>query len=116
MNFSYIIEEKHNFKIISLTGNLIEKNQAQPLLVEIDNLVTQGQNKFIVNLVELKYMNSTGLNVFLSILTKARNAGGEAVITNLSPKIKELLVITKLNAVFTITDDVESAIQKLGNQ
>jgi anti-sigma B factor antagonist len=45
----------------------------------------------------------------IGILTKARNAGGEVVITGLSPKIKQLLVITKLNSVFKITESIKEA-------
>jgi anti-sigma B factor antagonist len=56
-------------------------------------------------------MNSTGLNVLLNILSKARKSGGEAVICCVPEKIKSLLVITKLINVFSVVDNEELAAQ-----
>jgi anti-sigma B factor antagonist len=61
-------------------------------------------------------MNSTGLNVLLMILTKARKSGGEAVLCNLSANISSLLSVTKLNSVFTVynsLDEAELAVSKV---
>ena len=60
-------------------------------------------------------MNSTGLNVLLGILSKARKSGGEAVICAVPEKIKSLLVITKLVNVFSVVDTEEHAVQALNN-
>jgi anti-anti-sigma factor len=63
-------------------------------------------------------MNSTGLNVLLMILTKARKAGGEAVLCNVSSNISSLLSVTKLNSVFSIYGslaEAEAAFSKVSN-
>jgi anti-sigma B factor antagonist len=113
MDFTFSIKEQDGISIISLEGNLIEKNQATELIEEIESLIEKNASKFILNMASFKYMNSTGLNVMINILTKARKAGGEAVICSMPDKIKELMVITKLNSVFTIAETLEEAIQKL---
>jgi len=59
----------------------------------------------------MDYMNSSGLNVLVNILTKARNQHGEVVICNLSKKIQELFLITKLNTLFQVTTDVTEAVE-----
>jgi len=107
-------QTKHdNFLEFSLSGKILDKDQAQPLVTEIESNLENGENKIILNLTDLEYMNSSGLNSFISILTKARTAGGEAVICCVNKKINELLLITKLNTVFTVVDSLEDARKKL---
>ena len=113
MEFNYQIEEKKDYNLVSISGNLIEKNQASNLLDEINELVEKDSNKFILNMQDFKYMNSTGLTILLNILTKARKSGGEAVICNVPERIKSLLVITKLNNVFSVVDSEALAAQNL---
>ena len=113
MEFNYQIEEKKDYNLVSISGNLIEKNQASNLLEEINELVEKESNKFVLNMKDFKYMNSTGLTILLNILTKARKSGGEAVICNVPERIKSLLVITKLNNVFSVVDSEALAAQNL---
>ena len=113
MRFSFKLEEEKNIAIIYLMGDLMERGDAIHLIAKIDELINLNQHTFILNLSELKYMNSTGLNLLISILSKARNHGGEALVTEVSAKIKELLVVTKLNTVFTITDSNKKAIEMI---
>lgn len=109
MEYSYRIEKKENITIIYLAGNLIELNQSAALLDEVSNLIRNNSINFVLNLQDFKYMNSTGLSVLISILTKARKAGGEAVICNVPENIKSLLSITKLNNVFSVTESESQA-------
>ena len=111
MDFNYTFEEKDSVGIINLSGSLMENNQVAGLIEEVENRVLQESNKFIVCMDNLKYMNSTGLNVLISILTKSRRSGGDVVICCVPKKVQELLLITKLNTVFTITDNLENALE-----
>lgn len=111
MEFGYDIQDKDKYALVHLTGNLIEKNQANDLLDEINQHLDNEASNFVIDLGDFKYMNSTGLNVLLNILSKARKSGGEAVICCVPEKIKSLLVITKLINVFSVVDSEELAAQ-----
>ncbi|CAN5614359.1 hypothetical protein BH11BAC2_BH11BAC2_19370 [soil metagenome] len=115
MEFGYNIEEKEKYALVKLTGNLIEKNQANELMDDINQITDKDGSNFVINLSDFKYMNSTGLNVLLGILSKARKSGGEAVICDVPEKIKSLLVITKLVNVFSVVDNEELAAQAFHN-
>ncbi len=111
MEFGYDIEEKEKYALVHIKGNLIEKNQANDLLDDINNRLDKESNNFVIDMEGFKYMNSTGLNVLLNILSKARKSGGEAVICCVPEKIKTLLVITKLINVFSVVDNEALAAQ-----
>jgi anti-sigma B factor antagonist len=110
MNFSYTIKEKEKYFLVKLSGNLMEKNQANDLMEEIANDISKNSKLFIIDMKEMEYLNSSGLSVFLNILTKSRKAGGDTVLCHVSEKVKKVFSITRLTEVFTIIDDEESAI------
>jgi anti-sigma B factor antagonist len=115
MDFGYKISKKDNYSLIKLSGNLIEKNQANSLMEEIDGHPEGDQLNYVIDLSAFQYMNSTGLNVLLNILSKARKHGGEAVICAVPEKINSLLVITKLNNVFSVLENEEVAAKSFSN-
>lgn len=113
MIFDYKLTTKNGTQSYILYGELIDRNQAAQMLADIDSGVEKGATKILLNLVDLKYINSSGLNILINILTKARKAGGDVAICNVNKKINELLVITKLNSVFNVADSVEKATEIL---
>ena len=109
MEFKYKINEKPGYCAVHLTGNLIEKGQAVKLIDDVQHLVLKDSNRFVINLAEFKYMNSTGLTVLLNILTLARKSGGEAVICHIPEKVNSLLNITKLSSIFKVAETEKQA-------
>lgn len=112
MSFTHSIKEENNYTLVSIGGRLIDKSAAEPLIKEVEALIESGKNKFLIHGKALEYMNSSGLTVLLHILTKARNSGGEAVLCELSKKVKQLFIITKLTSVYLVVDNLSEAEQK----
>lgn len=109
MTFEYSIKPSEGFHIIFLKGNLFDKSQTGTLFEEMDELVSQGNLNYLIDLGGLVNLGSGGLQVMLQILTRARNKGGEALVTNPPARIKNLLTITKLDTIFTHVDKPEEA-------
>jgi anti-sigma B factor antagonist len=116
MTFTYTTAQQQGITVFHLTGEIIDKIQAAEFVEACNKLAASGKNRFILELSELRYMNSSGLNVLVNVLTRARNTGGEVVVCNLSKKVKDLLVITKLDTIFHILPTVEDAITKLNSK
>ena len=111
--FTYKPSKQGTIKSYHFYGELIDRGQAASLLEEIEEGIEKNENKILLNLADLKYLNSSGLNVIINILTKARKAGGDLAICNVNKKITELLVITKLNSVFNVCDSEKKGIEIL---
>ncbi|MCC6371372.1 MAG: STAS domain-containing protein [Bacteroidia bacterium] len=113
MIFEYTISNQGTHAVMALSGNLIEKSQAQALLDKADELTRENCNRWAIDLKELIYMNSSGLNTLIQLLTKARVSGGEAVLFNVNKKINELILITKLHTLFKVVDSKDEALSAL---
>ncbi len=115
MVFEFDIKKEATTATFILKGELIEKNQANDLIKQAEDLSATGCNKWAIDMSDLKYMNSNGLNTLIQLLTKARKVGGEAVLYNLNKKIQELILITKLNTLIKVTETKEEAMKILEN-
>jgi anti-sigma B factor antagonist len=114
MIFDFSISKNGAYAVIALSGNLIEKGQAISLLEQADELAKEGCNRWAIDLEKLSYMNSSGLNTLIQLLTKSRVGGGEAVLFNMNKKINELILITKLHTLFKVAERKQDALSLLG--
>jgi anti-sigma B factor antagonist len=72
--------------------------------------LAKGAKKIVLNLVGVSYIDSSGLGELVSSYTAVKNAGGELKLMNLTSKVRDLLVITKLLTVFDVKDDEAAAV------
>ena len=107
----------HNIsdKILHLhfEGDLIGENNGAELVEIVKDAIDKQVSLCGLYIEDVRYINSSGIGVLITILTKFRNKGGEVVLVNPSDHVKKLLVITKLNAIFSIVDSKTEAIEKL---
>ncbi len=109
----YQINEIDQALIIAFEGNLMSNDRLPELVNELEIYIEDGINLLVVDVSQLRHINSTGLSVLLTLLTKARNSGGELILSSIPQHLNKLLIITKLNSIFTIVDSVEEAIEEL---
>ncbi len=107
-------ENKGNVLSLAVSGDLLGEANGLDLLEAVNDQINKGVTKAVIDLTAVRYMNSSGIGVLITALTKFRNKGGEMVLLNPTEQVKKLLVITKLNAVFTITETETEALEKLG--
>lgn len=108
MNFSH--EIKNEKLIIRLSGDLIGEDNGSSIIDVVKQAIEQQVLACIVDISNLRYINSSGIGVLITILTKFRNKGGEVYLMKPSENVQKLLVITKLNAIFQIVQEEEEIV------
>lgn len=103
-------EVKNDTLIIRLDGDLIGENDGAGILAKATDAIQEKIMKCVIDISSLRYINSSGIGVLITILTKFRNKGGEVYLLNPSESVQKLLVITKLNAIFQIAKTEEEAL------
>lgn len=105
-------KEEENVLVLILEGNLLGENDGKPILEIVNNSIEKNVPNFIFAVEKLKYLNSTGLSILISTLTKARKNNGEICLVEVPDQLSSLLKITKLDSVFPVCNSVEDAIVK----
>jgi len=109
-NMKYTHELQNDVAIFKLDGNMLGTPENNLIKNDIIEYLDKGVNKFVLDLTDLKHINSTGLGVFITILTKIKSKNGEMVLCNPSQTISNLLKITKLTSVFHILHNLEESV------
>lgn len=111
MNFKNTIEDKIVHFIFE--GDLIGENNGPELVEVAGEMLEKGINLCSIDISNVRFINSSGIGVLITLLTKFRNKGGDLVLVNPSEQVNKLLIITKLNAIFNIVQSKEEAVQSL---
>ena len=64
----------------------------------------------MVDFSKVTYVDSSGLATMVEILKNMKTYGGKMKLAGLSPKVKSLFEITKLDKLFEISQDENEAI------
>ena len=96
--------------ILDCSGSIRMGDGAVSLRNVIRGLNEQGSKKILLNLPEVKNVDSSGSGELIANYTTIKNKGGEVKLLNLTGKIKDLLVITKLLTVFDSYDSEADAL------
>ena len=109
MDQAYAFSQSGDIKVLRVK-NLLSEFTNREILVQAQDCIDQGFTKFVVNLEGMPYTNSVGLNFLISLQARCQDREGALVVAQVSDKIIQLLEITKLQPLFTITDSVEDAL------
>ncbi len=102
--------ELKNVTVIELSGNVMGGPDATALNEQLHKLIEGNRKRIVVDLKDVKFINSSGLGMLIGGLTTLRNSGGEMKLARASKKIETLLEMTKLTNVFDVHKKVNDAV------
>lgn len=102
-------ETKNGLVVCQIDGD-IDINSSPDIKKAFDKLISKKTPRMVINLSKVNYVDSSGLATLVEILKNMRMYGGKMRITNLSPKVKGLFEITKLDRLFEILPEEEEAV------
>lgn len=109
----YTKEVEGNIIRLHFDGDLIGENNG-PELVELANeMISKGVSQCLLDISKVRYINSSGIGVLITLLTKFRNKGGELYLINPSEHVTKLLIMTKLQAIFNIAEDEQEVLKQI---
>lgn len=96
--------------ILDMDGSVRMGEGAVALRNAIRGLVDGGKKKILLNLGGVKNIDSSGIGELIANYTTVSRDGGQLKLLNLTEKIQNLLVITKLLTVFDAYDNEPEAL------
>jgi len=99
--------------IIDVVGRVTLGEGNTMLREVVTTLVDKGNNRIILNCVELDHLDSAGIGELVRTHTAVRKTGGRFTLANLSKKIHDLLSGVSLHKVLEIHKDEPAAIQSI---
>ena len=97
--------------ILDLTGEVRLGDSSVALRDSVRKLADGGKTKVLLNLAGVKYIDSSGIGELIANYTTISRQGGQLKLLNLTDRIQNLLVITKLLTVFDSYDNESEALK-----
>jgi anti-sigma B factor antagonist len=107
--------EKYEAVIIELKGNVMGGDDTKDFNDLLHKLIDEGKKKVVLDLSEVKFMNSSGLGMLISGLTTMKKNDGVLKLAGATEKIESLLIITKLITIFESYDSVDEALKSFSS-
>ncbi len=101
--------------ILDLDGSLTIGEGDVALRRAILELLEEGHRHIILNCLNLRTMDSSGLGELIRCKTTCNARGAELKLLHLNPKVYDLLEVTRLIGIFEIHDQEVDAIPSFWN-
>ncbi len=108
---TYSISTHSDVQVLSIS-NLLNETDNRAILSDVQSRIEQGFKKMVIDLSQLNFMNSVGLNFLILMLSKSKDSGGELAVVNPSEQVIKLLEITKLRSQFRLLPSLETALSR----
>ncbi len=108
------VEQKEGLAVLTFEGSdsleyAIAARVRDEALAGID-----GSSDLVVDLSGIRFVDSAGLGVLVSVFKEARSKGRRARFAGVQSEVNHVLEIIHLDQILEFSPDVETAIQDLG--
>ena len=107
-------KESGGVTVLTLSGRVVLGDESNHLRTKLKDLLSKGKTRVVLDLAEVKYIDSAGLGTLVAGYTSAQNQGAAVKLANLTKKFDEQLHITKLVTVFDVYESAEAAVKSFG--
>ncbi|MGF1638315.1 MAG: STAS domain-containing protein [Cyclobacteriaceae bacterium] len=106
----YSIDKKEQYTLIRLQDDKLDSTLAPNLKTELLTINAEGIENVILDLSDVKYVDSSGLSALLVGNRVSTENGGIFILVGLTEHVNKLIKISQLNNVLNILPTVEEAI------
>ena len=96
--------------ILSVEGNIITGESADMVRASIRRLLAEGRRKFLLDMAQVRWIDSIGIGELVSALVSITREGGQIKLLKVREHIKEQLAITGMHTIFAIYNDETEAL------
>ena len=101
--------------VLKVIGDItLNKGGDVVLKDKIRSLLQQNRMRLLLDLGGVSYVDSTGLGQLVQVHATTTHQGGSLKLLNLTRRLRDLLVVTKLSTVFDSYDDEAAAVASFG--
>jgi anti-sigma B factor antagonist len=105
-------EEINSTIVIHLDEERLDAHNSADLKIEVQRLFEGGKLNLLIDLQNVRFIDSSGLGALVSGFKNATSNHGTLKLSSLQPQVKSMFELTRLHRVFEI---FPSAADALGN-
>src|SRR5690349_332018 len=96
--------------LVKIHGDIVLGGSGPALAERVRTLLEQGRRHIVLDLADVRYVDSRGLAEIVEAFSATRNRGGALKLLTVTKRLNDLLTISRLNSVFDRFDNEDEAI------
>ena len=96
--------------IVECGGRLVLGDETATLR-NVVKAALQKSKRIVIDMGDVSFIDSAGVGMLASLLMSAQMAGGALKLANLSPRMQDMMQITRLYIVLEVFDTTEAAVR-----
>jgi anti-sigma B factor antagonist len=96
--------------VVEMDGRIVLGDESNSVRERLKGLITAGKKKIVLNMSNIKYIDSAGLGALVAAHVSAKTQGASVRLCNLGQKFHEVLQVTRLLTVFDVYDTQAAAV------
>jgi len=104
------LQQDNGLTTATLDETRLDASVAPEFKAAMEDIISSGNNQLILDISQLSFMDSSSLGAMVAVL-KQIGGTGKMVILGASGTVLELFKLTRMDRIFTLTDDMETAKQ-----
>ncbi|MSN26652.1 MAG: anti-sigma factor antagonist [Geobacter sp.] len=106
-------ESNNGFIVVFVKEERLDANNSEELKQELNRLFEVGSKNVIVDLKEVRFIDSSGLGVLVSGFKNASTRQGTLKLSGLQTQVKSMFELTRLHRVFDIYATIDDALESV---
>lgn len=106
---SFVEHEHGDVTQLVVEGQLTAEGEV-PFLARNEQLVSRGKTRVVLDLAGIKYIDSSGIGVMVSLFKRVRLLNGDVKLANLTGQPREIFRLLRLDKAFELYDSVDLAV------
>ena len=102
--------EVEGVSVVALDGRIVLGEESNALREKLKSLIAEGKKKIVLNMDNIKYIDSSGLGALVAAHCSAKTQGASLRLCHLGSKFQQVMQITKLLTVFEVCDTEAAAV------
>ena len=109
----YTLEKNDTYTLLKIGEDKLDSLTAPQLKSEFVKINTNGEKNIILDLSQVKYVDSSGLSAILVGNRLCSNSEGKLILVSINDHVDKLLTISQLKGILEILASTEDAIEFL---
>lgn len=100
-------------EVLTLSGSLTLGRDAQEFEKAVEQLASDGQNRIVVDLREVSFVDSAGIGILVGCHGKVTASGGKFRVAGAGSRVMNVLRITKVDSLLRVDASSEESIRAI---
>ncbi len=101
--------EQNGITIFNLEGR-VDSEGAVDLDLALQTATAEGHYRLVLEMSQVRYINSAGLRTLADVLTQAQAQEGDLKLVDLNPKVKRVFQIIGFDKFFSVYETIDEAV------